>query len=247
MATLMLLLGKLGVDGSGLAIISSQCNQTGMKVTGYDRHLLPGGRPVGDARALKEVSTLWQKDISGAIEISGHNISRKMQDDNIRAAFIFGENPAKDPQFNAFIDHLDFLVVCDMFKNETVQMADVFLPMASYLESKGHFTNWSGIKQFTTPIGEPLNDKSNMEIFTKLNESLGYKRAINSFEELSSEINYMQDNAGVQIPLCSPFSTPDGKAHFVLYTTEMSTTPAKQTHILEIDARIANRTKLIKA
>lgn len=247
LATLMLILGKLGVKGSGLAITSSQCNQTGMKVTGYDRHLLPGGRPVGDTKAVKEISNLWQKDISGAIKISGHNISRKMRDDKIRVAFIFGENPAKDPEFNAFIGHLDFLVVCDMFKNETVQMADVFLPMASYLESKGHFTNWSGMKQFTTPIGNPLNRKSNIEIFTKLNECLGYNRAINTFDELASEINYMQKKAGVQIPLESPFSTSDGKAHFVLYTTEMSTTPAKQTHILEIDARIADRTKLIKA
>ena len=69
-----------------------------------------------------------------------------MRDDKIKAAFIFGENPAKDNEFNSFIDHLDFLVVCDMFKNETVQMADVYLPLSSYLESKGHFTNWAGKK-----------------------------------------------------------------------------------------------------
>ncbi len=245
LGTLMLMLGKLGVDGSGIAITSSQCNQTGMKITGYDRHLLPGGRPVSDETAMKEISAIWQKEIASTIEKSGQNINRKMRDNKIRAAFIFGENPAKDPEYNAFIDHLDFLVVADMFKNETVQMADVFLPLSSYLESKGHLTNWAGMKQFANPIGDPLNGKNNIEIITKLMSILGYDRAINTFEELSSEIEYMQKNAGVTVPLAAPFATPDGKAHFVMYTTEVSTTSANSTNVLEIDSRIADRTKEI--
>ena len=247
LATLMMLLGKVGVDGSGLAITSSQCNQTGMKITGYDRHLLPGGCPVDNADAMKEVKALWQKDISETIEKSGHSISRKMRNNKIRAAFIFGENPATDPEFNAFIDHLDFLVVCDMFKNETVQMADVFLPLSSYLESKGHFTNWAGKKQFTAPIGDPMNGKNNIEIITELMRLYGYNRSINAFDELKSEIEYMQNKAGVAVPMTAPFATSDGKAHFVLYTTEISATTIKSASILEIDSRIAARTKLINA
>ena len=74
---------------------------------------------------------------------------------------------------------------------------------------------------------------------------LGYDRAINTFEELSSEIEYMQKNAGVTVPLAAPFATPDGKAHFVMYTTEFSTTSANSTNVLEIDSRIADRTKEI--
>ena len=246
LASLMMVLGKVGVDGSGICLTSNQCNQTGMKLAGFDRHLLPGGYPVNNAEGLKEVGALWQKDVAGPIEKSGHNINRKMRDDKIRAALIFSENPAKDEEFNSFIDHLDFLVVCDMFKTETVQMADVFLPLSSYLESEGNFTNWSGTKQFTNPIGDPLNGMRSIEIIKKLMNCLGYNRAINSFEELSSEIGFLQNKSGISIPIKNRFFTSDAKAHFVLYTTDASTTSVETTSILEIDSRMAGKTKQIR-
>lgn len=247
LGTLMLLLGKVGVEGSGIALLSNQCNQTGMKLSGFDRHLLPGGYPVNNEAGLKEVSALWQKDIISPIDKSGHNINRKMRDNKIRAAFIFSENPAKDSEFNSFVDSLDFLVVGDMFKTETVQMADVFLPLSSYLESKGHFTNWSGDKQFTNPIGEPMNGMTNIDILMKLMECLGYTRAINGFDELASEISFLQDKAGIVLPIKEKFLTADGKAHFLMYATDVSTTPASMVNVLEIDSRITDRTKLIKS
>ena len=79
----------------------------------------------------------------------------------------------------------------------------------------------------------------------KLSERLGYHRAINSFEELVSEIEFLKEKIGVSIPLGGSFPTNDSKAHFVLYSSDVSTTPADATKAIEIDARIADRTKLI--
>lgn len=247
LTTLMLLLGKIGVDGSGIALTSSECNHCGMQLAGFDNRLLPGGGSIKDSDALKNIGAVWQCDLNNTIEQSGVNLQRKIRNNDIRAAIILGENPAKDSQFNHFINHLDFLVVADMFKTETVQMADVFLPLSSYLENYGHLTNWSGMKQLTKPIGEPANGMHNTDIFKTLIELFGHSVSFNSFDELVGEINYLHEKNGISIPLDSSFLTPDGKAHFVLYSSDISTTPAAFTHVLEIDARIANRTKLIKA
>ncbi|MEW6413144.1 MAG: molybdopterin-dependent oxidoreductase [Candidatus Zixiibacteriota bacterium] len=243
--TLLLMLGKVGVEGSGLVLTSSQCNYTGMQMVGFDRHLLPGGVSASNEKALKDVGALWQTDLAKTMKESGANLSKKMREDKIRAAIILGENPAKDAEFNAFVDKLDFLVVADLFKTETVQMADVFLPLSSYLENRGHLTNWAGLKQHTNPIGAPMTGKTNIDLFKTLLNCLGYKRAINGFDELVSEIAFLEKKFGITVPISASFPTSDGKAHFTLYSAEVSTTSADFTRVIEIDSRIADRTKLI--
>ncbi|UCE24207.1 MAG: molybdopterin-dependent oxidoreductase [Candidatus Zixiibacteriota bacterium] len=247
LTSLLMMLGKIGVEGSGLALTSGQCNYTGLQLAGFDKHLLPGGALADDGYRLKEVGALWQYDLANTIKQSGVNLSRKLREDKIRAAVIFGENPARDPQLNGLIDKLDFVVAADMFKTETVQMADVFLPLSAYLENKGHLTNWAGRKQLADPIGKPMNGMTNIELITRVSERLGYRRAINSFDELVSEINFLNEKIGVSVPLGTSFATYDGKAQFVLYPSEVSTTPADFTRVIEIDSRIADRTKLINA
>lgn len=247
LTTLLMILGKIGVDGSGLALTSGQCNYTGMQMAGFDNRLLPGGCSLENKNGIKEIGALWQTDLADTIDKSGDNLLRKMQDDKIRAAVIFGENPARHPDLNAFIDKLDFVVVADMFKTETVQMADVFLPLSSYLEGRGHLTNWAGMSQLTNPIGEPLNGMSNIEIIKRMATGFGYKRAINGFDELVSEIAFIRKKIGFQVPLGGSFVTTDGKAHFATYSTEISTTSARADRVLEIDSRIADRTKQISA
>ena len=247
LTTLMMLMGKVGVEGSGIAIISSQCNQTGMQLTGFDRHLLPGGYGVDSATGLKEVSAVWQTDLADMIGKSGVNLGRKIREDKIRSAVIIGENPARDPEFNGLVDKLDFLVVADMFKTETVQMADVFLPLSAYLENEGHLTNWAGTKQFTKPIGDPITGMSNIDLIKRLCQCFGYERAINGFNELVSEIDFLQKKAGITVPVRDSFPTSDGKAHFVTYAAEIAPTPVEFARLLEIDSRIIDRTKKINA
>ncbi|UCD64204.1 MAG: molybdopterin-dependent oxidoreductase, partial [Candidatus Zixiibacteriota bacterium] len=244
LTTLMLMLGKAGVEGSGIAITSSQCNHTGMQLAGFDSRLLPGGISAENASALKEVGAVWQTDLGAIVKESGLNVSRKIREDKIRAAIILGENPAKEARFG-FIDTLEFVVAADMFVTETVQMADVFLPLSAYLENQGHLTNWAGQSRLTAPIGPPMTGMSNIDLITKLCECLDYSRAINGFDELVGEIDFLEKKAGVPIPVGDAFATADGKAHFVPYSTEVSTTSAQAGRVIEIDARMADRAKMI--
>jgi predicted molibdopterin-dependent oxidoreductase YjgC len=63
----------------------------------------------------------------------------------VRALHIMGENPMmSEPNLNHtrhMMEQLEFLVVQDLFINESGAYADVFLPAASWAEKEGTFTN----------------------------------------------------------------------------------------------------------
>jgi len=247
LTTLMLLLGKVSVDGSGLMLTSGQCNHAGMQVAGFDNKLIPGGGSLGSAKLLGEIGRVWRTDLKGLIEQSGTNISRKIREDKIRGAVIFGENPAAGPEYNSFVNNLEFLVVADLFLTETAQAADVFIPMSSYLESEGHLTNWCGMCQETNPIGDPANGMTNIDIVKKLCELRGHHIGLANFDELTSEIDFFGAQSGFTGRLNGSFLTADKRAHFVLYSDQAIPTSADTPLVLEIDSRIAARIKQIKA
>ncbi|MBK7143207.1 MAG: molybdopterin-dependent oxidoreductase [bacterium] len=247
LATLMLLLGRIGKPGNGIALMSSQANHTGSRIAGFDSKLLPGGGLIDNSKLLAETSKVWRTDMAKLLEKSGTNVSRKLRQDKIRAAVIIGENPAASPEFNALINHLDFLVVADLFQTETAMAADVFIPLSSYLETEGHLTNWSGMRQATTPIGEPLNGLSTRAIIERLCEDMGHHIGLANFDELVSEIEFMMREANCEGRINGSFLTPDGKAHLVLYSDQVMPTRADQTQVIELDRRITDRMKLIKA
>ncbi len=247
LTTLMLLLGKVGVDGSGIMLTSGQCNHVGSQIAGFDNRLTPGGASIGNAKLLTEVGRVWRADLKGLIDHSGTNVNRKIREDKIRGAVIFGENPAAGPEYNSFVNNLEFLIVADLFLTETAQAADVFIPMASYLESQGHLTNWCGMKQDTNPIGDPANGMTNLDILRKLCELRGHHIAPANFDELASEIEFFSVQSGFAGRLNGSFLTADKRAHFVLYSEQAVPTPAETPLVLEIDSRIAARMKQIKA
>jgi predicted molibdopterin-dependent oxidoreductase YjgC len=66
-------------------------------------------------------------------------------DGRVRALYIMGENPfLSDPNMNHVeqaLREVEFLVVQDIFLNETAQLADVVLPAVSFAEKEGTFTS----------------------------------------------------------------------------------------------------------
>lgn len=246
LTTLMMMLGKVGVEGSGIALFTSECNHTGMSVAGFDRQLLPGGASIKNARILDAVNRFWQHDVSEVVT-SGTNIARKIREDKIRAAFVFGENPSASEDYNAFINNLEFLVVADMFMTETAQMADVFLPLANYLEGEGHLTNWAGERQKTNPIGETGTGMSNIDMMRMLLEIEGLTPSFKSYEDLSAEMMSFIRQQGLEGRIDRTFPTTDGRAHFIMYSDQVLPTSAKIPAVLEIDARMNERLSQIEA
>ncbi|MBD3258016.1 molybdopterin-dependent oxidoreductase, partial [candidate division GN15 bacterium] len=244
LATLMMLLGKIG-NGSGLAITSSQCNHAGMRLAGFGSRRVPGDATLANTDMVKEVSAVWQIDFGKMADNGSAGISRLMREDKLRAGFVFGENPARDDGLTDFVDNLEFLVVADLFLTETAQMADVFLPLSSYLETTGHLTNWEGRRQRINPIGDSPTGMTTEAVILKLAETLGQPITLENDREVGDELNFLlRMNTSRQN---GAFPTADGKAHFVLYPETISTTPAKAPDVIEIEARFGARMKDIKA
>jgi len=244
LTTLMLLLGRFG-NGSGLAITSSQCNHAGMRLAGFGHCLVPGGATVENESMLGTVGAVWKTDLVALIKSDGVSPYRKVREDKIRAGFVLGENPGIDRELNAFVDNLEFLVVAGLFQTETAQMADVFLPMSTYLETKGHLTNWAGIRHRTTPIASPRNGLSNSDIIRRLALAVGKPLGLDDDRQVADELSYLirMKDEGIR----GLFGTPDGKAHFALYSDRVSPTGAAVADVIEIDSRMARRMKDIRA
>ncbi len=244
LVTLLMLSGKLG-NGSGLALMTSQCNHYGMRLAGFCQRLLPGGAPVTDQQMLKAVDAQWKTDLQALMKSDSASLRSKIAGDKIRAAFIFGENPAAAPEFNSFVDNLEFKVVGDLWLTETAQMADVFLPLSSYLETSGHITNWAGNRHQVNPIGTPVSGMSTSDIIRKIADVAGEPIGPNTEVEVSRELDQLMRKQ--QESKKGDFATADGKAHFVLYSDLVEATKAEVPLVLETDARIAARITDIKA
>ncbi len=138
-------------------------------------------------------------------------------------------------------------LVADMFQSESTRMADVVLPLSGYLETEGHFTNWSGLRQFTKPIGDPLNGMSNTEIIQRLSGCFGESFEYNDFHDLHGELDLQVTQAGIHSTIKTSFPTKDGKAHFTPYATEISHTSASTPSVIEIDSRMATQMERLRA
>jgi predicted molibdopterin-dependent oxidoreductase YjgC len=84
----------------------------------------------------------------------------------LKAMYVVGENPFLDEANLSHAQHamrnLDFLVVQDIFLQETAQAADVVLPAASFAEKEGTFTNSERrvqrVRAALAPIGNTRPD-----------------------------------------------------------------------------------------
>ncbi len=113
--------------------------------------------------------------------------------EKIKALYVVGENLMwSAPNSNSTgdkLDKLDFLIVQDMFLNETAQKADVVLPACSYTEKEGTVTNLEcrvqKIRKAIQPIGDSLSD---LDIISKFIQTFTKQAQENKPENIYKEI-----------------------------------------------------------
>ena len=121
----------------------------------------------------------------------------------LKAMYIFGEDVAQtDPNTThviAALEALEFLVVQDIFENETTRYADVVLPASSFLEKSGTFTNAERrIQLVDAAIAPPGEARTDFDILTTISAALGHEMAFSSPSEAMDEIAALTpDWAGV--------------------------------------------------
>lgn len=146
LANLALLTGNFGRPGTGVNPLRGQNNVQGACDMGGLPNVLTGYQTVTDEAVRAKFEQAWAAaPIPAKPGLTVTELMSGVLDGRIRALYIMGENPMlSDPNMNHVeeaLNAVEFLVVQDIFLNETAQLADVVLPGVSFAEKEGTFTN----------------------------------------------------------------------------------------------------------
>ncbi|MFC0775065.1 formate dehydrogenase subunit alpha [Terrimonas alba] len=179
LVTLALLTGNMGVPGSGINPLRGQNNVQGAAAMGCDPSVYTGMASVRKERQRFE--TLWKTNLPAGKGLNLPEMLDAAAGDNLKAMWIIGYDvfftmPDAKHSKNAF-NKLDFLIVQDMFMNETAKnFADVFLPAASSFEKEGTFMNAERrIQKISKTTAPPSNAKTDWEIVCLMAAAMGRK------------------------------------------------------------------------
>lgn len=193
LCNLALLTGNVGRPGTGINPLRGQNNVQGscdvgsmpIYFTAYQKlndpavrqtFLQATGRPLPERPGWK-IPQMWDAALQG----------------QLRGMWIIGYDVAQtDPNLNKVhraLSQLDFLVVTDLFFNETCRFAHLVLPAASFLEKDGTFTNGERRIQRVRKVIEPLHGIiPDAEQICRVATGLGYPMSYSSPADIMQEI-----------------------------------------------------------
>lgn len=237
LSNLALLTGHIGRPGTGLNPLRGQNNVQGACDMGGLVNVYPGYQPVTSEEVRRKFAAGWDvpfESLSPTVGLTVTEIMQGVLDGRIHAIYIMGENPMlSDPNLNHVEEALravDFLVVQDIFLNETAELADVILPAASFAEKGGTFTSTERRVQMVRPAFDPPGvARQDWQIITELANRLGHNWHYDSPAEIFAEMAGLTPQyAGMnharleQDGLQWPCPTPEHPGTPVLHTSQFS-------------------------
>ncbi len=242
-ANLALITGNLGRPGAGVNPLRGQNNVQGACDLGALPDVYPGYQKVDSESVRRKFEAAWGVKLSPKPGLTVVEMMDRAYEGTLKAMYIMAENPAlSDPDINHLkesLKRLEFLVVQDIFLNETAELADVVLPAASFAEKDGTYTATPRVVQklrkALDPPGEAMED---WKIVCEISARMGYPMNYASTSEVMKEIASVTpiyagisherlENGGIPWPCTSKehpgtpilyterFNHPDGKARII--------------------------------
>ncbi len=244
-ANLAMLCGHIGREGTGVNPLRGQQNVQGSCDMGALPDFYTGYQRVTDEASRQKFEQAWKTKLPVKAGLTIVEMMNEAVEGKIKGMYIMGENPMlSDPDLNHVkeaLERLDFLIVQDIFLNETAELADVILPACSFAEKDGTFTNTERrvqrVRKAVDPIGASRPD---WDIVCDVASRMGYNMSYDSAEAIMDEIATLTpiyggihydrlDNFGLQWPCPSrdhpgtiylhkgAFTRGKGKFHSVEY------------------------------
>src|SRR5688572_27953284 len=197
LVNLALLSGNIGKPGTGINPLRGQNNVQGAAHMGCDPGILTGSVSLNDARPLFE--SVWGASVP---RNQGLNLLEMMDSaaaGKLKALWAIGYDialtNADTTATERALRSLDFVIVQDMFMNETArQFGSVFLPVASSFERDGTFMNAERrvqrIRKAIEPVGQ---SRSDWEIICAIAQVMGKGESFiyGSAEDIWNVIRYV--------------------------------------------------------
>jgi len=233
LANLVMTCGHIGRPSTGLNPLRGQNNVQGACDVGALPNVYTAYQKVDDPKVQEKFERAWGVKLSPQVGLTLTEAFDKFGQE-VKAFICFGENPAaSEPDVGharAAMSKLDFMVVMDLFKTETAEMADVILPCATFAEIEGTFTNTERkVLRVRRAVEAPGEAKPGWWIVSELARRMGYnlncKYAAQIWDEeiapLSPSLAGMKwevlNRQGLQWPKPTlehpgtPYLHPDGK------------------------------------
>jgi NADH-quinone oxidoreductase subunit G len=133
--------------GAGFAWVPRRAGDRGALDVGARPDLLPGGRPVTDAAALRELGEAWGAELPSEPGLDGPGILRAAADGQLGVLLLAGVDLIRDYGSRELAERaLDntFVIAVDHALTDTTRRADVLLPGVVHAETEGTWTDWEG-------------------------------------------------------------------------------------------------------
>ena len=179
--SLALLLGLPGTRHGGYGTLTGQGNGQGGREMGQKADQLPGLRSITDQADREATARHWGIP-ADALPGPGLPATQLLHtlgtEHGVKALLVHGANvavSAPDVQrVQEGLRTLDLLVVCDFFRSETAEFADVVLPVLQWAEEDGTLTNLEGrLLRRSRAVDGPEGPRSELWILAEIARRLG--------------------------------------------------------------------------
>ena len=198
---LALLTGHVGRYGSGLNPLRGQNNVQGGGDMGAIPNRLPGFQDLEtDPEAVAKYERAWGVKLMPKYGWHMTEMFEAIDRDELTTMFVLGENPiqsdADGHHVRGLFERLDHLVVQDIFRTATAEMADVVLPAsASWCEAEGTVTNSERrVQRVRAALEPPGNARDDVRIMVDLAGRLGHSWEYESAEDVWDELRSLAPN-----------------------------------------------------
>ncbi len=178
LANLVLMTGHLGRVSSGMNPLRGQNNVQGANDAGASPLYYPSYQKVTDPEAQAKFEAAWGVPLSPD---DGMNLNVMMKElgTGIKGLFVMGEDIVlSEPNAGKVeegLNEVEFLVMQDIFPNETMRFADVILPAACFAEKEGVFTNSDRrVQRVRKAVEPPGMARADWKILCDLAREAGY-------------------------------------------------------------------------
>jgi len=192
-ANLSMLCGNVGIEGGGVNPLRGQNNVQGACDMGGLPNVYPAYQQVASEDARKKFEAAWGVNLSPKPGLTLMEMMAAAGSGAIKAIYVMGENPLlSDPDLQHVkkeLQKLDLMIVQDIFLTETAQLADVVLPVTSFAEKEGTFSNTERrVQRVRKAIEPPGEAKTDWEVICAISNKIGYPMNYSSAKEIFEEV-----------------------------------------------------------
>ena len=193
-ANLQMLLGNIGIESAGVNPLRGQNNVQGACDMGVLPDVYTAYQKASNQGTREKFEKAW--GIAKLPDTEGTKMPAMFDGiahGDIKALYLIGENVVMSEPNQAHTLHalknVEFLIVQDIFMNETAEYADVVFPAVCYAETEGTFTNTERrVQRVRKAVEPPGTARDDWWITCEIARRMGFDMEYASAEHIWEEI-----------------------------------------------------------